>query len=251
MRIVIIEDDLLSAKFLEDELKAYDPEIEVVAIIDSVSESVRFFERENDITLVFMDIELSDGISLKIFEQCTINAPVVFVTAHEDYMTQAFTNNGIAYITKPLDRKSLHYAIRKYKWLKTHMSADIINIIRKAGLPKNKRTMIVARKGIEFCFIRTEQVAYFFSENYIVFAVDAEGKKYIVETANLATMMEELDETMFFRANRKFIVNVNYIKKYKTVDRVKLQLESSIPVNEDIIIGQENAKVFKKWVREL
>lgn len=252
MKIVIIEDEPLCADFLISELKQYNQSIEVAAVLGSVTESVSYFKDhkgEND--LAFMDVELRDGLSLTIFEKCEIDCPVIFSTAHNNYMKEAFQNNGIEYLDKPLSRERLHIAMEKYHKLKTFMNSDIEDILKKAGLKKNKKSVLTGRRGIEFTILKTEQIAFFYSENYIVFAVDHEGKKHIVETSNLTDLMEQLEETMFFKANRRYILNINYIQKYKPIDRVKLHVETTIASPDEIIIGQENAKLFKRWLKVL
>lgn len=251
MKIAIIEDDFYSASFLEAEIKNIIFDVEVVAKIDSVKRAVSFFRSLSYVDLVFMDIELRDGHSLSIFEQCEVKAPVIFVTGHNSFMEEAFKKNGIEYILKPIDPQRLVAAINKYKKLKKQMSSELVDIIRQSGVKRNKKSIITGKRGTEFCILKTEEIAFLFTENYIVFAVDQEGKKYIIEIANLSDLMDDLEDTMFFRANRKIVININFIQRYKIMDRVKLQIEMKIPTPNPVLIGQETAREFKKWVKRL
>lgn len=110
---------------------------------------------------------------------------------------------------------------------------------------------MVAKKGIEFCLIKTTQIVCIYSDSFVVFAVDSEGRKYIVETTNLTALEEELDPEIFFRANRKYLVNIDFIKSYKIIERVKIMIELDLPIKESITIGQERSKEFKRWLRAL
>jgi DNA-binding LytR/AlgR family response regulator len=104
---------------------------------------------------------------------------------------------------------------------------------------------------MEFQAIKVEEIVYFFTEYKLVFLVDRENKKYLAEKANLSELEEELDNKTFYRANRKYIINANFIKRFKPLEKSKISLELVLPVNEDIIISQENASTFKKWISEM
>ena len=114
-----------------------------------------------------------------------------------------------------------------------------------------KRSRIIVKKGQDFHMIRMEDIAYFFTENKVVFVVDQNGKKYLAEINTLSELDGSLDESIFFRANRKYIINANYITRYSSADKSKISIELSVPVHEEITISQENAPVFKKWISEV
>ncbi|HLI94451.1 MAG TPA: LytTR family DNA-binding domain-containing protein, partial [Puia sp.] len=119
-----------------------------------------------------------------------------------------------------------------------------------AARPGRKRSRILVRKGAEFQTVRIEDACYFFTEHKLIFLVDKENRKYMAEKSNLSELEEELDGHLFYRANRKYIINANYIKRFKPLEKSKISVELTLPVNEEIIISQENSASFKKWIGE-
>jgi DNA-binding LytR/AlgR family response regulator len=113
-----------------------------------------------------------------------------------------------------------------------------------------KKSRILVRKGVEFQTVRVEDAGYFFTEHKLIFLVDKENRKYMAEKSNLSELEEELDKNLFYRANRKYIINANYIKRFKPLEKSKISVELILPVNEEIIISQENSASFKKWIGE-
>jgi DNA-binding LytR/AlgR family response regulator len=113
-----------------------------------------------------------------------------------------------------------------------------------------KRSRILVRKGAEFQTVRIEDAGYFFTEHKLIFLVDKENRKYMAEKSNLSELEEELDKNLFYRANRKYIINANYIKRFKPLEKSKISVELTLPVSEEIIISQENSASFKKWIGE-
>jgi DNA-binding LytR/AlgR family response regulator len=114
-----------------------------------------------------------------------------------------------------------------------------------------KRSRILVKKGMEFQTVRVEDTGYFFTEHKLVFLVDKENRKYMAEKNNLSELEEELDRNVFYRANRKYIINANYVKRFKPLERSKISVELTLPVSEEIIISQENSASFKKWIGEI
>jgi len=250
MRVAIVEDERPAADNLVHCLKDIDEPIKVVEILTSIETATRWLHENQMPDLMLMDIQLSDGLSFNIFKNVAINCPVIFITAYDKYLTEAFEYNGIDYLLKPIDQTRLENTIKKYKNLQKHFLNNHTSLLEYLSQHNKKRTRIVVRKGIEFLTIRVEDIAYFFTEHKIVFLVDKDKKKYMVDKKNLTEMMDELEDQTFFRANRKYIVNADYIASFKTVDNSKILVELSVPVNEEIIVSQENAPVFKTWINE-
>ncbi len=251
IRVAIVEDELIAAEHLVKVMEDFTEPVIIDKIVSSVKEAVTYFENSPAVDIIFMDIHLSDGKSFEIFELTTIKAPVVFVTTYEQFTLEAFKHNGIEYILKPYEADAIHQALQKFRQYQSVMTKEMLTALKVLGNEKSKRKILVVKKGTDFRIIQISSIAYFFSSSYVVFAVDQENVKYIVEGVNLTDLMEELDTTVFYRINRNYIVNVHFIQKYKIVERVKLQFELSIPVSEDIIMGQENAKQFRKWIKSL
>ncbi|HNP22328.1 MAG TPA: LytTR family DNA-binding domain-containing protein [Panacibacter sp.] len=252
--VVIIEDEQPAIENLVTELESINDDYNVVAVLRSVEDSIRWFSNsENASDLIFLDIHLPDGLSFNIFRQVKINTPVVFTTAYDKYLLNSFEYNSIDYLLKPVSTDKLKHAITKLKNLKQHFALNYLQLLNNNTSDKNAvfKDRIVVRKGIEFQSMKTEDVAYFYTEHKLVFLVDKDGKKYMAHAENLTDLFTQLNKKIFYRANRKYIININFIKKYKPLDRVKLEVELSIPVSESIVISQENTSSFKAWIENL
>ena len=256
MKVLIVEDERPASENLVEELQAIDDDIDVVAGCNSVDETVRWLNRNPHPDLILMDIQLSDGLSFNIFKACEVTCPVIFTTAYDKYLTQAFEYSSIDYLLKPISQDKLKNAIKKYKALRNHFVNSHEHASSHPSLPDylsnqdRKRSRILVRKGVEFQAVRVEDAGYFFTEHKLIFLVDKENRKYMAEKSNLSELEEELDKNIFYRANRKYIINANYIKRFKPLEKSKISVELVLPVNEEIIISQENSANFKKWIAQ-
>jgi DNA-binding LytR/AlgR family response regulator len=253
LNIMIIEDEQPAVENLITELKHIETPHNIVAILHSIEESIRWFKtKECELDLIFMDIHLADGLSFNIFKEVEINTPVIFTTAFDKYLMESFQYNGIDYLLKPIFPEKLKQSIAKFKSLKTYFTSNVLKLLATPNAEKaSMKDRIIVKKGIEFQSIKTEDVAYFYTEHKLVFLVDKEGKKFMTHANNLSELMNQLNKKMFYRANRKYIININYIKKYKPVNRVKLEVDLTIPASEPIVISQENTSDFKEWIENL
>lgn len=246
---IIIEDEKIAADNLVRLLKLTKEPVNIMATLDSVEESVCWLTNNPLPDLIFMDIQLKDGNSFSIFEKVNVPSPIVFITAYDNYLVKAFEQNSIEFLLKPIDEVAILHTINKYKNLKQHFIHRYQEVAGKLNY-KAKRTRIIVKKGIEYQTVLLDEIAYFFTEHKITFLVTKDEKKFMLDQ-NLKELEEELDTQKFYRANRKFIVNIDCIKSYKTFEKVKLSLDMRVPVNEDIIISQESAPSFKKWISEV
>jgi len=251
IRALIIEDEKIALDNLLQLIRLTQEPVTILATMETVEDSINWLTENPPPDLIFMDIQLKDGISFSIFDKVQIRVPVIFITAFDHYMVQAFEHSGIEYLLKPIDEKELSKAINKYKNLQNHFLHNYEHLADLfSGREGTRKTRIVVKKGIEFQSIPLDEVAYFFTEQKISFLVTKEGRKYLVDK-NLKELEEELDPKKFYRANRKYIVNINFIKSYRAYDKIKIQLELILPVNEDIIVSQENAVEFRRWINAL
>ena len=251
IKTVIIEDEKTALDNLIHHIELTKEPINVVGTMESVEESVSWFSHNPAPDLIFMDIHLKDGISFSIFERVKISTPIIFITAFDNYMVKAFEQTSIEYLLKPINEQELLKAITKYKNLKNHFLNNHENLIEYlAKKDTNRKSRIVVKKGLEFQSILLEEVAYFFTEQKITFLITRDGKKFLVDK-NLKELEEELDPKTFYRANRKFIININYVKSYKSYDKIKILVELIIPMPEEIIVSQESAIDFRKWMAAL
>ncbi|HET6255588.1 MAG TPA: LytTR family DNA-binding domain-containing protein [Puia sp.] len=262
MKVLIVEDEQPAYCNLADELHVIDEKIDVVAGCSTVEETVRWLHENPHPDLILMDVQLSDGLSFSIFKTCKITCPVIFTTAYNEYLSEAFRFSGIDYLLKPISQDRLTDAIQKYKTLRAHFVGALDNFTDHPihdhhnslpdfiGRSDRKRSRILVRKGAEFQTVRIEDAGYFFTEHKLIFLVDKENRKYMAEKSNLSELEEELDKNLFYRANRKYIINANYIKRFKALEKSKISVELTLPINEEIIISQENSASFKKWIGE-
>lgn len=247
MKVVIIEDEELSALKLQNMLLQIDRDIEVIQVIDSVKSGIDFIQNNTEIDLIFLDIQLSDGIGLHILQKTKTNIPVIFTTAFNDYALDAFKHTSIDYLLKPVAKKDLEKSIIKYKQLfqknnNTNKDySEIVNIILK------KKSRILGIKGRSKYPIVVEDIAYFYTEDRIVWIIKKDGTKYYINKT-LEELEKELNSKKFFRSNRKTIVSVSSILKMEQLKKSRLKLILNPSPHFDIIISTENAPKFKDWI---
>jgi len=246
--VLIAEDEKPSSDNLVAMLNDIDKNFRVIAVTQSIHETIQWLLSNAKPSLIFMYIQLKDGLSFSIFQHINISSPVIFTTGFDNYLINAFDHNGIDYLLKPLNKTKMAKALEKFKGLQNHFIADYSILTGQFNHSREtKRNRIAVKRGTELRSVKHEDVAYFFTENKIVFLVTKENEKYLVNK-RLRDLDEELDNTVFFRVNRKFIINIDYVKKVRHLDRSQLQVELLLPLNESIIISQENAAGFKQWL---
>jgi DNA-binding LytR/AlgR family response regulator len=206
MKVIIIEDELLAQAKLEAMLLSLDKSMEVVAKLSSVKDTVEWLQRNSPPDIAFVDIQLSDDHSFEIFRRFSVPFPVVFTTAFDKYLLESFEFNSIDYLLKPITEEKLKRSLSKLKKLEQHfVQGNILKLINQSQAPQKDR--LVVRKGTEFIALTMDEIAYFFTEQRIVFVKDFEGRQFIIDK-NLAEMEAELDKNKFFRINRKFISHI-------------------------------------------
>lgn len=249
MKCVIIEDEKPAAEKLLSLLAVSNQQVYVEAVLGSVKEAIDWLQQHPTPELIFMDIELSDGLSFKIFEQINIECPIIFITAYDEYWQEAFEHNSIDYLLKPVKPEKLEAALNKYQKLKQHFTANYQTLaswpIAQSQAGYKKRFLV--KRGTDYISIKIEEVAYFYATHKLVCMVDSAGQKFIMDQS-LADIETQVDPTTFYRVNRKYLVNMSAIKRIKTYPKSKLLLEVAPLVTEEIIISQENAAAFKQWM---
>jgi DNA-binding LytR/AlgR family response regulator len=251
IQAIIIEDEQTALNNLVHLIQLTKEPVSVIATLETVEDTVNWLGSNPPPDLIFMDIYLKDGISFSIFDKIKVSSPIIFITAFDNFMVKAFEQTSIEYLLKPINEQELSKAITKYKNLQHHFLSNYGSLLEHIAAKDNStKSRIVVRKGIEFQSLILDEVAYFFTDQKISFLVTKDGKKYLVNK-NLKELEEELDPKKFYRANRKYIININYIKAYKAWDKIKIQVDLIIPAAEEIIISQESAVDFRKWIAAL
>lgn len=248
MRVIIIEDEKPAAEKLLQAIKAIDNTIVIEAVLTSVEASIQWLSKHGAPELIFMDIELTDGLSFTIFEAVKISSPVIFTTAYDEFWQEAFEHNSIDYLLKPIKQGKLENALKKYHLLKQHFAANLQQLLKwqENGKSSFKKRFLVKR-GAELLSIKADDVAYFYATHKLVCLVSFDNQKYILDRS-VSDVEKETDPSQFYRINRKYLVNVNAIKKMKAHSKGKLIIEVQPVVNEEIVVSQENAGAFKEWI---
>jgi DNA-binding LytR/AlgR family response regulator len=251
MSIVIIEDDLISADLLVSMLLELDDRIQIKAVLRSVKESIAYLKMNADIDLILSDIQLTDGLSFTIYETVAVQCPIIFVSAYDKYIVNTFEFSGIDYLVKPVTTETLRHSLQKYKSLEKHFmnnNGAMKNFLQDYFL--NKKTRIIVKKGLTNISLTLTDIVLFYTESLVVYVIDNKGNKYIIDKS-LNTLENELDQRLFFRANRQYILNINYVQGYKTYERVKLLVSLTIKeISHLIVVGQEKARTFRQWLSE-
>jgi DNA-binding LytR/AlgR family response regulator len=252
MKVVIVEDEHLSAQRLQGMLKKYDPSIEVLAELPSVAASVDWFKNNPDPDLVLMDIHLEDGQSFSIYETINLQVPVIFTTAFDEYTIKAFKVNSVDYLMKPLNYEELVAAIEKFKRIhgedgeeKTLGLEHLLQSMQKKE-PEYKSRFLVSI-GSRLKTIETEDIQYFFSADKITFLVTKENQRFPIDYS-LDKMAVMLDPKQFYRINRQMTVKLEAIKNIHVFTKGKIKLDLDPPTKEDVFVSMDKVVEFKEWL---
>ena len=250
MRVVIIEDEIPAANRLAKLLQQYSDDVEVVYKADSIEASVRYLSTAPDADLIFMDIQLADGLSFDIFEQITVTPPVIFTTAFDQYTLKAFKVNSVDYLLKPIDEKELHQSLDKYRKLypknREDFSVKITKLLKEMNAVKYKERLLIKR-GQQLSYLKTESTAYCFADGKLCYAVDFNGTKYLLEN-NLSQLEEQLEPGNFYRINRHLLVNIEAVKKVHTWLGGRLKVEIAPTTTAETVVSRERVNGFKEWL---
>lgn len=248
-KILIVEDELSSAKYLSDILLSINPENKILAITSSIVDTVKWLSH-NQVDLIFMDVELSDGLCFEIFEEIKIKTPIIFTTAFNKFAIKAFEFNSIAYLLKPVSKDSIDYNLGKLDSLRSFYNVDIVDFLSsfKNGEIKYRKRFLI-QYADKLVTIDTDEISFFYILNNCVFFRTFNNENYPLEMSlnNLETI---LDPNKFFRINRKYIINCSAIKSMKSwsSNRIKIHLIGETEENEDTIVSMYNTSAFKKWL---
>ncbi|MEN1785890.1 MAG: LytTR family DNA-binding domain-containing protein [Bacteroidota bacterium] len=250
MTAIIIEDEKPAARRLNRLLGEL--EVTVSTMLHSVEESVAWFQKEKHPDLIFLDIQLSDGLSFEIFDVVTIKSAIIFTTAYDEYALQAFKLNSIDYLLKPIDDEELEKAVTKYRSLRPEsgrLSVDFEDIKKLLVNPVEReyKKRFTARVGQHLKIINADEVECFYSENKGTYAATKDGRDYLLDHT-LEQLEDELSPEVFFRVSRKFYVNVNHIKDIISYTNSRLQVKMNAFKTHEIIVSRERVKDFKLWL---
>lgn len=250
MNVLIIEDEKLNAIRLQKILLEIDSHTEIVATLDTIADSVQWLRSNPHPNLILMDVRLADGICFEIFTKVEITVPVIFTTAYDEYALRAFKVNSIDYLLKPIDIDELKGSISKFKQQHTQKISpgtieEVVAIIKKQNPNYRSRFLIPYRDGYKT--IMVPDIAYFYSENKITNIVTRDAKEQAL-SYTMDELEEQLDPTIFFRANRQYLINIKSLESIHNYFNGKLKLILVPAAPADIHISKEKASQFKKWL---
>ncbi len=253
MNVLIVEDEKLTARRLESLLIHYDPTIRVLAQLPSVSKAVAWFAdtSHDQPDLLFLDIHLEDDSGFRLIEQAGLTLPIIFTTAYDQYMLQAFKTNSIDYLLKPIDADELAAALDKFKQVRqipTPLQPDVgalLKLLQPAATAYKDRFMVTI--GTRIRSIETAEIAYFFFEDKATWLTTPEGQHIVIEYSldKLATL---LDPKLFFRVNRACIVSLGAIRMIHTYSGSKLKVDLHPAPRQEVFVSGDRITPFKDWL---
>ena len=254
MKVLIVEDESMAAKRLANLLEKINPEIEILAKLDSVKRTVNWLKENPQPDLLFFDIQLADGLSFEILEQVEVSSPIIFTTAFDEYAIQAFKVNSIDYLLKPIDPADLESALEKYE-ARFKPSAPERNsgmdmmLIQQAMqmLTKQYKERFVVKIGEHIHTIATSETAYFFSQEKATYLQTKEKNRYIIDYT-MEQVEQLVDPQKFFRINRKYLVSLEAVKDIITYSNSRLRLILIHTDETDAIVSRDKVQDFKKWL---
>ncbi|MBT3385939.1 MAG: response regulator transcription factor [Prolixibacteraceae bacterium] len=254
MKVLIIEDEQLAAERMVELLNLYDKSIEIIETFDSVKDSVQWLTNTPQPDLIFMDIQLADGLCFDIFEQVVLECPVIFTTAYEEYAIKAFKVNSVDYLLKPIDFSELKNSIEKFQ---KHFQisnqpliihSDIIQNVKKL-LSRPSKNRFVIKVGEHLKSVSTDDILYFFSQEKTTNIFTSKSKKFIVDYS-LDHLKGLLDDEKFFRISRKYIINRDAISDIIVYSKSRLKVKLINQEEDDLIVSRDKVNAFKKWLDE-
>jgi len=253
MNVVIVEDEIPAADKLKRYLQKYSADIHVVAHLISVKDAVEWMRSNQEkADIIFMDVQLTDGLSFAIFQQVEVRKPVIFTTAYNEFALDAFKVNSIDYLLKPITFTDLAVSLNKLSTLREQLGANIEGLKRMSESlsddtkRRNYKSRFMVKLGDHIRSIPTGQIAALYAEGRDVFLVTSDGKKFIIDYT-LESLEDVLDPEHFFRLNRTFIVNINAIREVLMYSNSRLKIILAQDLAKEIIVSRERVGSFKEW----
>lgn len=250
MKVLIIEDEKKASRELKMVIEEVRPDANVTNILESVEEGIKWLADREVVDLIFSDIQLSDGLCFEIFRNNTYPYPVIFCTAYSDFIMDAFSANGIYYILKPITKQAVEESFRKFEWLKESFNGrpEYIQMVEKMVQqvkPSYKASLLVSHRD-KIIPVKTTDIAFFYYSNGIIH-VHLQNQEF-----HITEVLEELEKTLnpaqFFRANRQFIINRNFVHEIERYFSRKLVVKMRTKTPEAIIISKVKSQAFLSWI---
>lgn len=249
MNVLIVEDEIVAANRLKIMIQEFDPEIKIAAILNSVLETANYLN-DHQPDLIFLDIQLSDGICFELFEKLKLELPVVFTTAYDEYMQQAFKVNSIDYLLKPIRKGDLGASITKYKRYHNAVpDQEMLDQLFANYISEKKayKCRFMVKSGRSFISIDVNDVAYIVAQNKLNYLVTTNGKRFAVDFTQDQLELT-LDPREFLKISRNYIISNKCIQKVEPYFNNRMIVEVKPSSNEDILVSRNYQKAFKNWM---
>lgn len=251
MKILIVEDEELAVDKLKNTVLAVETNADIVGVTNSIASTVKWLANNSAPDLILMDIELSDGQSFEIFNQAEVTTPVIFTTSYDEYAIKAFKVNSVDYLLKPIEEEDLKRALEKYRKFST-MNSPVMNVTElvrelQKHLHAGFRTRFLVKQGQRLISLEVSNIAYFFAEGRLSYAVTWDKQKFIVDFT-IEQIESMLDPQQFFRANRAHLIHIKSVSQIHNYFNGKLKLELKPVEQPDVVVSREKANDFKVWM---
>lgn len=248
MQILIIEDDVHSVDLLKGYILRYRPSCTFLPVCDSVADSVQLLRRERP-DLIFMDIELRDGHSFEIFKSVDVISPIVFTTAFDNYLAEAFETNSIGYLLKPFHPLLVEKALNKWQRNLIAYNGWRELVYSEITAPRKYKSQFLVKLGQKLIPVKTEEINHFIGEDDIVYLVTHEKKKYMIDKA-LAELESLLDPNHFFRVSRKYILSKTSIHSLEYYTKGQVTVKARLLEAEKIVVSRQQTPLLKEWLNQ-
>jgi len=258
MKVLIIEDEPFAQQELKRLLDGLNKDIEILDMIDTVEDAVDWLETRKIPDLIFLDIQLADGISFEIFRKVEVDAPVIFTTAYDEFAVRAFQLNSIDYLLKPIKQDDLVRALNKLDSIKSKYSAKDDAGIKLSqqqlesllgSAQREFKSRFVAKVGDQIKHIPVGEIAYFYAEDNVVFIMTSDNKRYIIDYS-IEEIDKLLDPKVFHRLNRAFVANINAIDKVYKYLNSRLKIELKPTIDKEVLVSRAKVADFIRWMEK-
>jgi DNA-binding LytR/AlgR family response regulator len=250
MNIIIIEDEIKAAKSLAGMITEIRPDAKILAQLQSIERTVAYFAENEQPDLIFMDVQLADGICFDIFKAVKITCPVIFCTAFDEYSLEAFKANGIDYVVKPISKENIVGAFKKVDELKNFFQQSLIpnigDLLTRMGSPEGKKSFLVSKSN-KYITVSTDTIAFFYIRNETTTIMCFDQQEYPL-AQSMDHVQSLLSSTQFFRLNRQYLINFAAVKEIERYFARKLFVRLTIPTPDKLLVNKEKTQSFLSWL---
>jgi DNA-binding LytR/AlgR family response regulator len=250
MNIIIIEDEIKAAKSLATMIVEIKPEAKILAQLQSIERVIEYFAENDQPDLIFMDVQLADGLCFEIFKSVKITCPVIFCTAFDEYSLEAFKANGIDYVVKPISKENIVGAFKKVDELKNFFQQSLMpnihDLLSRMGNPEGKKSFLVFKLN-KYITVPTDNIAFFYIRNETTTIMTFDQQEYSL-SQSMDHVHSLLSPTQFFRLNRQYLINFTAVKEIERYFARKLFVRLTIPTPDKLLVNKEKINTFLGWL---